>query len=72
MKIENLSLTPALTAWLASRGDGAPLLVRQDGAHVEVTREGGDEPLPHEARRVAGIVAAHAAQPFSRAPGKNS
>jgi hypothetical protein len=46
--------------------------VRQDGAHVEVTREGGDEPLPHEARRVAGIVAAHAAQPFSRAPGKNS
>jgi len=72
MKIQNLLLTPALTAWLASRGDGAPLLVRQDGADVEVTREDGAEPLPHEARRVAGIVAAHAAEPLTRAPGKNS
>lgn len=72
MRIPDLTLTPALTAWLASRGDGAQLTVRQDGAAVVVTRVDGSEPLPHEARRVEGIVAAHRAEPFTSEPSKKN
>lgn len=68
MILPNLTLTPALTAWLESRGDGAPLMVRQDGPDVVVTRQDGAEPLPHEAARCRGIVAAHAVEPFTRGP----
>ncbi len=68
MILPNLTLTPVLQAWLASRGDGALLVVRQDGPDVVVTREGGAEPLPHEIARCRGIVAAHAVEPFTRGP----
>lgn len=64
MRVPGLTLTPALLDWLASRSDGAPLSVVQDGADVLVTRADGSEPAEHEQRRVAGIVAAHAAEPL--------
>ena len=71
MKIKNVKLTKPLEAWLASRGDGAPLLVREEGEEVVLTREGGEELLPHEVKRVLGILAAHAASPFKAPPKKN-
>lgn len=64
MRIPHVTLTPALLDWLASRGDGAPLSVTQDGPDLIVTRADGSEPEDHEQRRVHGIVAAHAAEPL--------
>lgn len=68
MRIPHVTLTPALLDWLASRGDGAPLSVVQSGPDILVTRADGSEPADHEQRRVAGILAAHAAEPFTRSP----
>lgn len=66
VRLPGLTLTPALTAWLSTRGDGAPLSVSQDGPDVVVLRADGTEPLPHEAIRCQGIAAAHAVEPFTR------
>lgn len=68
VRLPGVTLTPALAAWLSTRGDGAPLSVRQDGPDVVVLRADGAEPLSHEAIRCQGIVAAHAAEPFTRPP----
>lgn len=61
MTLQNLSLTPALADWLASRCDpgSAPLVVRQAGTSVEVTRADGSELSETEAAHVRGTVAAH-------------
>ena len=66
MRIPTLTLTPALAAWIASRCDpGTPaLLVRQDGADVEVTRADGAELSASESAHVRGTVAAHRAEPL--------
>ena len=68
MRIPHVMLTPALLDWLASRGDGAPLSVVQDGPDLLVTRADGSELADHEQRRIAGILAAHAVEPFTRSP----
>lgn len=68
VRLPGVTLTPALAAWLSTRGDGAPLSVSQDGPDVVVLRADGAEPLPHEAIRCQGIAAAHAVEPFTRPP----
>jgi hypothetical protein len=66
------SVTPALVRALREQhddGQGA-LRVRLDAGAVEVTRADGSELSDDEARHVAGILAAHAAEPI-RAWAKN-
>lgn len=67
MRVPGVILTPALLDWIASRGD-APLSVVQSGSDLLVTRANGSELAEHEQRRVDGILAAHAAEPFTRSP----
>lgn len=71
MKINDLTLTPALSAWLASRCDEGtqPLEARQDGAAVVVTRADGSDLSVTEQVHVRGTVAAHRAEPL-RMPSK--
>jgi hypothetical protein len=67
MRIPSTPLTPALTAWLASRNDpGTPALaVRQDGAAIEVTRADGTALSAHEEAHVRGVMAANAVGPLA-------
>jgi len=66
MTISNLTLTPALARWLASRCDPgtAPLAARQDGPDVVVTRADGAELSAAESAHVRGTVAAHRVEPL--------
>jgi hypothetical protein len=67
VKIEGVQLTTPLEAWIASCGT-QPLLVRQEGEDILVLRQDGSEPRMFEHVRIHGILAAHAAEPFTRGP----
>jgi len=57
---------PALAARIRAAGETGPLLVEYRSAcHASVTRADGSETSEVEQRRVAGLVAADDAEPFT-------
>ena len=58
--------SPALAARIRAAGETGPLLVKYRSAcHASVTRADGSETSEVEQRRVAGLVAADDAEPFT-------
>lgn len=66
MIVTHTILTPALRRWLEAGHDDdwPPLLVRQVGESVEVTRADGCELSDREQTEVTALMAAHAVEPL--------